>query len=89
MKFPNSNSTWKTCAWISDRPRRCRFSEIAATCRGTCGTCGVCVDSPYEFKFFTNGRMRKKNCEWVNKQLNRCRRTGVAEACPKTCGLCN
>lgn len=73
MKFPNSNSTWKTCAWISDRPRRCRFSEIAATCRGTCGTCGVCVDSPYEFKCFTNGRMS----------------TGVAEACPKTCGLCN
>lgn len=89
MNFPNGNSGWKTCTWISENPRRCKVSGIGATCRSSCGTCGVCVDSPYEFKFITNGKLRNKSCGWVSKSLNRCRRTGVAEACPKTCGLCN
>lgn len=77
----------RSCDWVGRRQARCALNGVSATCPRTCGTCGICVDSPLRFKVPEGTR----SCEWVarKKTNKRCNQImGMKKTCRATCRSC-
>ena len=80
---------YKKCRWVRKDTQRCNMAGISETCPKTCGTCGVCVDSPLKFRVVkTNGETMERSCNWAN--TSRCEKfaDGLPDTCRSTCGTC-
>lgn len=85
----NNKVRFETCeSWVINKPNRCTNVGVSETCPMTCGSCSICIDSPFRFRVELAGVIKKKGCNWVRRKKKRCKVTGVPSICRETCKTC-